>query len=205
MQPSDRTEFNAQMGRLAAGFSCPDTKERNNAYWESFNSLALSQFARIVEHALSPEWTQHIDPKRPAVVPTVPQLWQIHSMLKSRSITRESIDTTVDSLALFGNRMFLFHLLARHGLGSTPGKPSMEYLVCLKCRDILIDEFTAYIRDGDELATPREYVRRWVAMLKREGFVIHDLAMKKYRFIASSAKGKAPFPRAMIGEVTTNA
>ena len=103
-----------------------------------------------------------------------------------------------DTLAMFANRQLLVHLITRHGLGSMHGKTSDEMLATLHLRDALLEEFTGYIREGDELATPREYLRRWVAGVKAIG-TLHDDAITRYRQAAKDPEARAPFPPAMIG------
>ena len=204
MRSSDRAEFDSQMALLTAGFSSPDTNERRNAYWDALGSLQITQFARIVQHALSAEYAQHTDARRPATVPTVAQLWQIDALLKGRAEKRAPATALSDSLSLFANRLLLIHMGARNGLGSTDGKPSLEFSGCLKARDELVDEFSAYIRARDELATPREFLRRWVARIKLLG-VIHEDALAKYRAMAMSADGRAPFPLSYVEGAASDA
>ena len=107
-------------------------------------------------------------------------------------------DTLPDSLLLFGNRLYLIHMINRGGLGSKEGKPSAEYQAVLKLRDELVQEFTQYIQDADELATPREFLRRWVAGLKRIGGVINEDTLVRYRKLAAMDEARAPFPRWMV-------
>jgi hypothetical protein len=194
MLTANRSEFDTQMGKLAVGFNAKRTPDLTTAYWEAFASLSIIQFARIVEHALSQEYGMRVDPKYPAI-PTVPQLWHIHSTLKARqpAPARAVSPASQDSLALFANRMLLIHLQTRGGLGSADGKPCAELLACLAARAELVREFTDYIAGGDELATPREYLRRWVRALQPIGSITAD-CLARYRRMAASAEGRAPFP-----------
>ncbi len=111
---------------------------------------------------------------------------------------RTAVDTGLDSLKLFGNRLYLIHMINRGGLGSSEGKPSAEYLQVLKLRDELVEEFDGYIREGDELATPREFLRRWVGGLKAIGGAINEDTLVRYRKQAAMPEAKAPFPRWMV-------
>lgn len=67
MDSSDRQEFERQMSVLCAGFGVP-VGDRVEAYWRAFNRLALVEFSRVVDYAISPD----SDLEK---MPTVKQLW----------------------------------------------------------------------------------------------------------------------------------
>lgn len=205
MQNSDRGSFDALVQKLAQGFGHAPGKERLDAYWSAFQALSLTQFARIVEHALSPEYAAKLDTARPQM-PSVPQLWMVNGLLKARAQSAPQATGANagprDSLQLWANRQLLIHIFARGGLGSTGHAPSAELSACLKLRDALVDEFDGYVAEGDDLATPREYLRRWVAGLRAIGAIAED-ALARYREAAQSAEGRAPFPRWMASAPRT--
>jgi hypothetical protein len=206
MLSTDREEFTRAMQRLAAGFGVPATPEREGAYWEAFARLSMAQFSRLVDHVLSEDYAAELEGKRPSV-PTVPQLWRVHRQLRARISSAGApasapAASDPDHLEYFANRLLLAHLSARGGLGSTgtflPGygitdaKASPELKGCLAAKRALVAEFCGCVREGDELATPREFLRRFVVEIKKLGEV-RESTLQQYRAIAVSPSARAPF------------
>lgn len=69
MQLSDRTDFEAQLASLCAGFNVP-MGDRAEAYWRGLAKMELRTFARVVEHCLGEDG--------PEKIPTTKQCW-LHS------------------------------------------------------------------------------------------------------------------------------
>lgn len=65
----------------------------------------------------------------------------------------------IGNLRTFANKLFLMHMQSRGGLGD-------ELPAAQAVKNRLIEEFAAYVRDGDELATPREFCRIFFLELK---------------------------------------
>jgi hypothetical protein len=53
VQVNDLAEFETVLGKLCAGFEVPVTKARKDAYWTGFRQTPMTQFARLVDLALS--------------------------------------------------------------------------------------------------------------------------------------------------------
>ncbi len=71
---SDRSEFDAQLGMLCAGFNVP-LGERAQAYWKGLAKMDLSTFSRVVEHSLGEEG--------PEKIPTAGACWAISKKLRA--------------------------------------------------------------------------------------------------------------------------
>ncbi len=65
-----------------------------------------------------------------------------------------------DNILLMANRLFLRHVVTAGGLGAAL-KPSQ------KAMEDLAREFSSYIIEGDELATPAEFYRLAILALER--------------------------------------
>lgn len=199
MQTSDRPEFETAVGKLCAAYNVPATPERFDAYWTAFQKLGVADFVRMVDRALGEGAT--------AKFPTIGQLWGIR-----KNVRHEAPDAPAkeepDTLEMFANRLLIKHIIGRSGLGSaatfkaphgmTGCHPSAELTECLKAKNALIAEFDAYIREGEELATPFEFVRRWVADLKRIG-AVGEVTLIEYREICKEHLAREPFPKTMVG------
>jgi hypothetical protein len=107
-----------------------------------------------------------------------------------------------DNLYQWSNRLLLIHTIARGGLASSgrfesgylrDPKASAELEAIQRDKAALVREFCDYIREGEELATPREFLRRFVEMLKRHGH-IDTTALERFRKLAMTADAKLPFP-----------
>ena len=77
---TDRTEFDAQMQVLCAGFNVP-MGERSAAYWRGLAKMELRTFVRVVEHCLGE--------KGPERIPTVNAVWTLSKSLRPPRITPE--------------------------------------------------------------------------------------------------------------------
>jgi len=73
---ADRAQFDSQLGALCAGFNVPMTELRSEAYWRGLERMQLSQFARVVSHALGEDGPERI--------PLVPQCWAIWKQIRHR-------------------------------------------------------------------------------------------------------------------------
>lgn len=76
MQLADRAQFDSQLGALCAGFNVPVTELRSEAYWRGLERMQLSQFARVVSHALGEDGPERI--------PTASQCWAIWKQIRHR-------------------------------------------------------------------------------------------------------------------------
>lgn len=169
MLSTDRVEFESQLGALCAGFNVPATKDRQEAYWTGLSKMTLLQFVRCVEGALGQDG--------PEKFPTVNALWQIHR--KARHHAPQSVPQIEeqDHLLFFANRMFFRHLMNRGGLGSTGRfvqsygmvdcKASPELRAARKVVRDLVDYFMGPVSEGDEDATPAEFVRQMIVALDK--------------------------------------
>lgn len=112
MLSSERSEFDQHLGTLCAGFNVPVTDLRAEAYWRGLAKMQLSQFARVVEHALGPDGPERI--------PTSSQCWslwrQIRAQRPKATESRPSDERQYDSLHCFGNRCLLRFLTVVGGV-----------------------------------------------------------------------------------------
>lgn len=76
MQLADRAQFDSQLGALCAGFNVPVTELRSEAYWRGLERMQLSQFARVVSHALGEDGPERI--------PTASQCWVLWKQIRHR-------------------------------------------------------------------------------------------------------------------------
>jgi hypothetical protein len=199
MLSTDREEFLALLGKLCAGYDRPCTKAREEAYWSGLGKMSLLQFARAVDVALGEEG--------PEKFPTPHTLWELHKQAHATHTVHVQTPTDDrDHLEYFANRLLFIHSSNRGGLGST-GRfvpaygmvdcvASPELIAVLKVKRELVEEFLEYIREGDELATPKEFVRRWVIAIERIGVVTRK-TLEHYRVMVSSTDAQQPFPASM--------
>jgi hypothetical protein len=95
--------------------------------------------------------------------------------------------TEPDHLLYFANRLLLRHMAARHGLGAE------ELRAALKVKRETIDWFTQPIREGDESATPKEFVMQFAQALGKVSALTQPTRESWWRYIKSDAAQK-PFP-----------
>lgn len=201
MLSSDRDEFSAQLRKLCAGFNVPYTEERLDAYWSGLAKMSLPAFARMVDDALGEEGS----PK----IPTTNQLWKAYRDSRARLTAPAQTDkpqAEPDHLAYFANRLLFKHILGRVGLKSTstfrPGfgltdcSASPELRRCQIFKNELVAEFTEYVREGDDLATPQEFIRRWILGLGKVS-EIYPVTLEAYQRDMESPGAEVPFARIM--------
>jgi hypothetical protein len=201
MLSTDREQFEAQLAALCAGFNVPATKERQEAYWTGLSKMSLPQFGRAVESALGEDG--------PEKFPTTGLMWKLYKQAKSQSQTiKQNVPQTEehDHLLFFANRMFMRHLHNRQGLGSTgrfiPAhgmvdcKASSELLAARKVVRELVDYFSGPICEGDEDATPAEFVAQLIVALDKVSR-IDSKTLRGWGEMSGHADAKKPFERYM--------
>lgn len=197
MQSTDRTEFEAQLAALCAGFNVPATKERQEAYWTGLSKMSLPQFVRTVEHALGEEG--------PEKFPTTGFMWKLYKRAKNQTQTIKQNVPQIeqkDHLLFFANRMFFRHLMNRGGLGSTgrfiPAygmvdcKASAELLAARKVVLDLVEYFSGPIREGADDATPAEFVAQLIVALDKVS-KIDSKTLDGWREMSAHPDAKKPF------------
>jgi hypothetical protein len=192
MLSTDRQDYETAMAQLCAGYDKP-IGERMEAYWKGLGKMGLVEFQRIVEFCLSEEG--------PEKLPNCSALWAIRKRLKSQQ--RPAVQTPArsspaggDHLEYFANRLLLQHATARGGLGSVGGEASREVTACLTAKQRLVDEFLEYVREGDELATPAEFIRAFAIVIGKVSKVDEQL-LAHWR----SSLQTSPFPAYMAREL----
>jgi hypothetical protein len=197
MLSTDRTEFESQLAALCAGFNVPATKERQEAYWTGLSKMSLPQFVRTVEHALGEDG--------PEKFPTTGSIWKLYKHAKSQTQTiRQNVPKLEqqDHLEYFANRMFMRHITNRGGLGSsgrfTPGyglvdcKASVELVAARAVLRELVDYFSGPICEGDEDATPAQFVEQLIVALDKVS-KIDQKTLRGWGEMASHADARKPF------------
>lgn len=204
MQSSERTEFDEQLGILCAGFNVPITPHRREAYWKSLAKMSLAQFARCVDYAVSDDW-------RGEDVPSTHQIWGIHRSFRARpagvvATLEAAREDPRDHLLFYANRMFLRHLVARGGLGSTgrfvPAygmvdcKPSAELVAARKFVRGLVEWWCPPICDGDTDATQAEFVRQFMTGLDKIS-PLTDSVRREFESRVNAPETQQAFPPSM--------
>jgi hypothetical protein len=115
-----------------------------------------------------------------------------------------------DHLEFFANRLLLQHVASRGGLGSSGRfamgrglvdcKASPELQACLRAKRSIVDEFASYVREGDELATPAEFMRAWSIVLRKVSKV-DDALLAHWGETAQRPALQQPFPAHMAREL----
>lgn len=194
MQSADFPEFEELVGQLCAGYEVPATKARKDAHWAGCRALALAQYRRCVEFALSEEG--------PEDLPTPKGIWRIHRGFRAAGLPRAqgaAAADTRDHLAYWANRLLLVHISSR-GCGSVNGTASAELQACLKLQRELITWFAAPIREGDPDCTPAEFLRQWMAGLQ-EISSIEPGTYARWCALLEQAGMQEPFPPSMAREL----
>lgn len=172
MESGDRTEFDAQLAILCAGYDKP-VGDRGEAYWKGLHRMGLIEFARCVEHAVSEQG--------PEKFPTTHAIWDIARALKSRGRATSTAvavpEDPRDHLLFYANRMFLRHMITRGGLGSTgrfiPAhgmvdvQASPELIAARQFVRKLVDWWSEPIRESDPDATHAEFIRQFTEGLDK--------------------------------------
>lgn len=103
MLDTDRTEFDASMDHVWAGYGMSCTPIRRDAYWQSLRKMSLIDFQRIVEHCLSEQ--------APEKVPTHQGMWLIARRLKpERALGALAADRAWEPWLLKGNNLLLRYI-----------------------------------------------------------------------------------------------
>ena len=167
MQSSEIGEFETALGTLCAGYDVPVTKARKDAYWAGLRKMSLQQFTRVVEFALSEDG--------PEDLPTTKAIWKMLRQLRAPGsapgVQTSAPSAEPDHLEYWANRMLLANCIARGGFGT----PELEAVLEMK-RELVAD-FCRFIREGDELATPSEFMTQWIQGLQRVSKIdagLHD-------------------------------
>jgi len=201
MLSTDRPEFEAQLAALCAGFNVPATKERQEAYWTGLSKMSLPQFVRTVEYALGEDG--------PEKFPTTGFMWKLYKQAKNQSQTIKQNVPQIeeqDHLLFFANRMLMRHIHNRQGLqatgrfipahGMVDCKESDELLAARKVVRDLVDYFSGPICEGDEDATPAEFVTQLIVSLDKVSKVDSKTLLGWDEMIAHP-DAKKPFDRYM--------
>jgi hypothetical protein len=110
VQLADRADFVAQLKALCAGFNVPFTPEREEAYWRGLERMQVSQFARVVTHALGEQGPERI--------PTVREVWALQRVMRRRQVESRPLmgeaQPPADNYTAFANRRLLAYLV-KHG------------------------------------------------------------------------------------------
>lgn len=189
MQATDREAFEEQFAALCAGFNVPCTLPRRHAYFLGLAKMSLQQFARVVERCLADNG--------PEEMPTVSAMWRLHRERRlAQAVAEKSAEVPdPEHIVYFANRLLFMHLRHRAGLAS-PGefKPAKGMENCTasaelqRCRDFkrdLVAEFMGYVNEGEELATPAEFIRRWGLGLQH----VCEVSAEEVRALAQIAIG----------------
>lgn len=190
MQTADGEQFEELISQLCAGYEVPVTKHRKDAHWAGCRKMSIAQYRRCVEFALSDDG--------PEDLPTTKALWRIHRQLTSGS-SQHSTPATVrasepDHLEYFANRLLLLHITHRGGIGP-------ELAAALAAKRKIVDEFVGYVREGDELATPAEFRRAFLSVMRRASPLAPE-CLKQIREGMSAPEAAKPFEPHMARELT---
>lgn len=160
MRTTEREEFEQLVAKLCAGYEKPVTKHRTDACWSGLAKMALGQFERCVDYALSDAG--------PAELPGAKGIWKIHRELRGFASTPQptAAGDGRDHLERWANRLLWAHIRGRGGLGSVGNQASAELAACVKLKRELVDWFLGPIRDADPDVTPAEFLRQWIAGLQ---------------------------------------
>ena len=196
MLSTDRTEFDAQLEILCAGYDRP-VGNRSEAYWKACAKMSLIEFARIVEHAISPDG--------PTKFPSTHDVWDILKKLRteSRRRTIEQPQDARDHLEFYGNRLLLRHMGDRRGLGSmgkfVPGHglvdcgASAELLDCRRAMKAVVDWFTEPVRDDADDATPAAFIESAMKAIAAVS-IITPATIREWSTQMQDPAAHVPFP-----------
>jgi hypothetical protein len=173
-----RSECDEQTTRLCAAYNVPANAERLDAYWTAFGKLGAVEFARMIEHCLTDQG--------PEKMPSVRQVWDVRRQLRTRIPTTAANPAELDHVGFFANRMLWEHVNSRQGLSND------ELTGVLDFKRTLVNQFCEYIRAGDDLATPNEFLRQWVLGLEKLS-AITELTRAKWRRMFRMETGNRPF------------
>jgi hypothetical protein len=204
MNTSDREAFDDLVAKLCAGYGATVTEHRRSAYWSSLAKMSLAQFERCIDQALSEEGPEDLPPPK--------GIWRIHRGFRAKGPAMQAGPTEDprDHLLFYANRMFLHHLGTRGGLGSTgrfvPAygmvdcKPSAELIAArIVVRD-LVEWFSAPVLEGDEDATPAEFIRQLMLGLEPVSR-IEPRTRAAWEAMRQEPRARIPFPAYMGREL----
>ena len=130
MQTADRPDFVAQLRQLCAGYNVPFTQDREDSYWRGLSQMRISDFARVVDHALSEDG--------PESFPNTRKVWALHRQVRRSTRAAPPTETApqqVDALALDGYAKFANRVLWRFLYDHNGAAPeSMPALIAEKSR-----------------------------------------------------------------------
>jgi hypothetical protein len=204
MRQIDDPKFRSILASFGEVYGKPISPQLASLWWESLKDLPIE----LVE-AGAKSWIRHGKQfPRPA---------QVREMVKEteratpeHSSNPRQTQEPDDHLLFFANRMFLKHLFSRNGLRSaakfSPGvgpahvEASSEFLAARQVVRDLVEEFSGYIREGDDLATPAAFIDLFARQLNR----VSPIAPKVMTFFTRSAtdeRAAVPFARSMGREL----
>lgn len=114
----------------------------------------------------------------------------VHQAYRPSETSSRNREPEADHLLYFANRLLFRHLLDRHGIGPE------ELGAALKVKREAIAWFTQPVRDGDESATPKEFVTQFASALAKVSKLTHN-TRKAWRRYLEAADAQKPFPVAM--------
>lgn len=189
MQTADLEEFEELISRLCASYEVPLTKHRKDAHWQDCRKMSIAQYRRCVEFASSEGGPQDF--------PSTKILWRIHRQLTTGSSSGSSAQTArasePDHLEYLANRLLLLHITHRRGIG--PELPG-----ALLAKRKIVDEFIGYIRERDDLATPAEFRRAFLSVMRRASPPTPE-CIKQIREGMTAAGADKPFEPHMAREL----
>jgi len=103
-----------------------------------------------------------------------------------------------DHLLYFANRLLFRHLSDRHGIGA------VELAAALKVKRETIEWFTRPVLEGDENATPKEFVTQFAKALTRVS-PLSGSTRRRWRALLESSDAQKPFPVDMARVLTNQA
>ena len=196
MRGMDEPKFRTILASLAEVFTHEISAPFAALYWEALKDLAIEQI-----EAGAKFWI-----KTGKRFPKPAELRAERFQETSRAFKPDPRMEGPDHLLFFANRLPLTHMMARGALGSTGTykagfgmvdcRASDELLAARKVVHDLVDEFSAYVRDGDELATPAQFIRLFVLALDRVS-KIDPIAMNAFNRTLKQSATEKPFVRSM--------
>ena len=180
MRAMDEPKFRTILASLAEVFTHEISAPFAALYWEALKDLAIEQI-----EAGAKFWI-----KTGKRFPKPAELRAERFQEASRAFKPDPRMEGPEHLLFFANRLLLTHMMARGGLGSD------ELLAARKVVHDLVDEFSAYVRDCDELATPAQFIRLFVLALDRVS-KIDPIAMNAFNRTLKQSATEKPFVRSM--------
>jgi len=188
MQTADLPQFELELARLFASWDKTLTEARKSTYFTGLTKMSLAQFRRCVDIATGEEG--------PEDLPTPRGIWKIHSQGRTAStaVQTSAKSTGPDHLEYIANRLLYGHLIDRGGVGA------QELAECQRVKRELVTEFCSYVREGDVLACPHEFLRRFTLALDRVS-KLDPLTIARWRSHQDHPQAFDPYPPAMAREL----